>query len=60
MEPRVTKTNIEVDKSLVMDVCCENDCGMSIMVDKRDKDMGRKSRCTACIMRAKTLIPPAL
>lgn len=60
MEPRVTKTNIEVDKSLAMDICCEPDCGMSIMVEKGDKEKGRKSRCTACIMRAKTIIPPAL
>lgn len=52
---QVTKTNIEVERNLALDVCSEKDCGISIMVDKKDKEAGRKSRCTACLMRTKLI-----
>ena len=56
---KVTKSTLEVDKTLAMGTCCEPDCGMSILVDKSDKDSGRQVRCTACLMRVKTGIKPA-
>jgi hypothetical protein len=41
----------KVDPNLTMDVCCEPDCNISVMVNKKDKENGHQARCTACLMR---------
>lgn len=53
MLEKLTKTDLEIDKNLTLDACCEVDCGISIMVDKIEKESARKSRCIACMMRLK-------
>lgn len=53
METRSTKSTLEAAKDLALDECSEPDCGITIMVDKADKEAGRKFRCTACLMRMK-------
>jgi hypothetical protein len=57
MEPnfqnRITKREIPAASNLVEDICSEPTCGITIFVDKDDKTTGRKSRCTACLMRSK-------
>lgn len=50
---KVTKQMKTVTNDLVMDTCAEPDCGMTIMVEKSDKEHHRKSRCVACLMRTK-------
>ena len=52
-ETKVTKTDLEIDNSMVLDTCCESGCGISVMVEKDMKEAGRKTRCTACLMRLK-------
>lgn len=52
-QPKSTKKMQAVDCNLVQDSCSEKECGMTILVDKEDKAAGRKSRCMACLMRAK-------
>lgn len=52
-QERVTKTDLESVSNLVEDHCVEPNCGMTILVDKDLKQQGRKSRCTACLMRLK-------
>jgi len=39
--------------NLVEDYCAEPSCRMSILVEKDDKQTGRKNLCTACLMRQK-------
>lgn len=51
--PKSTKAMKAVNESMVMDVCAEKNCGITIYVDKEDKDNHRKNRCMACIMRSK-------
>lgn len=53
MQTRVTKSMEAVNNNLVADVCCEPDCGITLLVDKDEKAQGRKQRCTACTMRMK-------
>ena len=53
-EAKETVKDIKIDLSMTMDNCCEKDCGIPILVDKDLKDQGRKSRCTACMMRFNT------
>lgn len=48
-----TKTEMEAVSNLVEDTCADPKCGMTILVDKDLKDKGRKSHCTACLMRHK-------
>lgn len=55
LQNRVTKKLRAVDSDLVQDTCSERDCGMTILVEQEDKESGRKSRCTACLMRAKMM-----
>lgn len=38
---------------VVEDTCSESDCKMTILVDKNDKALGRKSRCMSCLVREK-------
>jgi len=52
-EPKVTRKDIEIDRSMVLDECCEKDCNIPVMVEKDLKDQGRKTRCMACLMRFK-------
>ena len=54
-QTRVTRKMKAVDSNLVQDTCAEPSCGMAILVEKEDKAAGRKSRCVACLMRAKLL-----
>ena len=52
-QTRVTRKLRAIESDLVQDTCSEPACGMTILVEKDDKAKGRKSRCTACLMRAK-------
>jgi hypothetical protein len=52
-EPKVTKRDIEIDRSMVLDKCSEKDCGIPVMVEKDLRDKGRQTRCMACLMRFK-------
>lgn len=52
-EPKVTRKDIEIDRSMILDKCCEKDCGIPVMVEKDLKDQGRQTRCMACHMRFK-------
>jgi hypothetical protein len=42
-----------VGAGLVVDTCCEAACGMTILVEKADKENHRQNRCTACMMLMK-------
>lgn len=53
IQTRVTKKMRAFDSNLVEDVCSEPSCQMTILVEADDKAKGRKSRCMACLMRAK-------
>ena len=48
-----TKSEMECVANLAEDICSEPACGMTILVDKDLKEQGRKSLCTACLMRLK-------
>jgi hypothetical protein len=50
-EPKATVKDIKIDPTMAMDTC--SDCDIPVLVDKDLKDNGRKSRCTACLMRLK-------
>jgi hypothetical protein len=47
---RATRPDMQ---ALTEDQCAEIGCGMTILVDKEDKEQGRRSRCVACLMRNK-------
>jgi hypothetical protein len=48
-----TKTMRAVGDTLTLGECSEPDCRMSILVEKHDVAHGRKTRCVACLMKAK-------
>ena len=50
-EPKATVKDIKIDQTVAMDAC--SDCSIPVLVDKDLKENGRKSRCTACLMRLK-------
>lgn len=50
---RVTRNDLRAMANLVEDSCSEAGCGMTILVDKSQKEQGHKSQCMSCIIRAK-------
>lgn len=50
---RSTKTMKAVEANMTLTECCEVDCRMTIMVEKEEMNQGRKTRCMACVMKAK-------
>jgi hypothetical protein len=52
----VTRSDMQSFANLVEDSCSEPGCGMTILVEKDEKERGRKSRCTSCIMRSKMFL----
>lgn len=50
-DPKVTLTDIQINPVMMLDKCCEKDCGIPVLIDKNHKN--EKVRCTACTMRAK-------
>lgn len=50
---RATVTSMRAITNLVEDTCSEANCGMTILVDKQDKENGRRSQCMSCLMRNK-------
>lgn len=52
-EPKSTKTMKAVAANVVLDTCCEPACGMTILVEKEEKESHRQNRCMACIMLMK-------
>lgn len=52
-ELKITARMEALNATLDTDICCETDCGVTILVDKNDKKQGRQQRCTACLMRLK-------
>ena len=54
LQPKITLKDSDLDVSnMAMDVCCEKDCNIPVMVDKDMKEKGRQTRCTSCFMRFK-------
>lgn len=53
LQPKVTRRDFEMDASLALDVCCEPDCHITVMVERDMKEQGRKVRCIACMMKFK-------
>jgi hypothetical protein len=53
LDPKITRSDFEMDTNLLLDVCCESDCNIPVTVDKDLKEKGRKTRCTACMIRFK-------
>lgn len=49
----VTVREMESFANLAEDVCSDPACGMTILVDKDLKEQGRKSYCSACLIRNK-------
>ena len=49
----LTRPEMETLSDLVEDKCANPKCGITIMVDRHDKESGRKSRCVSCVVRAK-------
>lgn len=52
-QTRTTRRDLHSFANLAEDVCSEPGCGMTIIVDKDDKEAGRKSHCVSCLMRNK-------
>ena len=50
---RATVTTLRAVTNLAEDTCSEPGCEMTILVDKHDKEQGRGSQCTSCLMRNK-------
>jgi hypothetical protein len=50
---RTTRRDLQSFANLAEDVCSEPGCGMTILVDKDDKERGRKCHCVSCLMRNK-------
>lgn len=50
---RATRSDMRAITNLVEDTCSEKGCEMSILVDREDKEQGRRSRCVSCLMRNK-------
>jgi hypothetical protein len=52
-ESKVTKRMQAFESDLTIDVCSEQDCTATFLVEKAEKVAGRKQRCIACLMRIK-------
>lgn len=53
LQPKITMKDCEIDANLALDVCCEPDCHIPVMVDKDMKEQGRQVRCISCLMKFK-------